>query len=96
MFSYEQYLDHLDEHLENDCAKSYNSDDQPQNVHVYNGINKNSQHRGLQKHDDVEMKISDAEHEEEKVPEEKNHQMLNLKGSELKRNQKGWSKEVSI
>ena len=83
-FSYHDFEDHRDEHLEQDCAKSYHSEDQPQNEDVYSGISKISQRRGLQKHDDVDMKISDAEHEEEKIPQKKDHPMHNQKGSELR------------
>ena len=63
-------------------------------MHVYTGISKECLRQLLQKHDDIDMKVPDAKHEQKKVPVVKNQKKS--KGSELRKIQSSWSKEVSI
>ena len=96
VYSYQEYRDHCDEHLEEDSALTYRSVDQPQNKHIYNGLRKISQCRSLQKHDDFDLKKPATNQEEEKVAAKEISQNLNKKGNELRKSHNLWSKEVSF
>ena len=82
--------------MEEDMNESYRSEDQPQYIHVYNGMSKISQCRSLQKHVDVDIKKSDAKDEEQKVPVKESHPKANQKGCELRNKVQAWSESVSI